>query len=104
MLFGSQVGVFKEPSKLVPNDRFGSLAAAQHSTVPMAGIGRKADIRLAQLLAMQSAVSNLAERVSATLQYYSVSREPRKYYNVNKIQSCVFQFVSGNVVRSYIHL
>ena len=29
----------------------------------MAGIERKADIRLAQLLAMQSAVSNLAERV-----------------------------------------
>ena len=30
---------------------------------PMAGIERKADIRLAQLLAMLSAYSNLAERV-----------------------------------------
>ena len=43
--------------------RFGSEAVAQHSITPMAGIERKADIRLAQLLAMLSAYSNLADRV-----------------------------------------
>ncbi len=45
MKLGRQVGVFKEPIELVPNVRFGSVAALHKSNSPTAAFGRIAVVR-----------------------------------------------------------
>ncbi len=50
MQFGRQVAVVKEPSELVPNVRFGSLADLQDNSSPMSAFERKADVKTAEYL------------------------------------------------------
>ncbi len=54
MIFGRQVGVFKELIELVLNGRFGSLAVIQDSIIRTAAFGRKADVPLRSLRADDS--------------------------------------------------